>query len=128
MLRGYFEFSHAYTFDEFCNHVDSFLAQDKTSLLRFVFQAFDNNNDGSICEDDIWHVLENVSRDAFEKAFYPDVSLIIEVINQKQADSDYSKILGMDPRRLALFKREATRREMLKSIRDLKKIGLVPER
>lgn len=34
----------------------------------------------------------------------------------------------MDPKKLALFKREATRKEMIKSIKDLKRIGLVPER
>ncbi len=128
MLRGYFEFSHAYTFDEFCSHVESFLANDRSNLLRFVFQAIDSNNDGYICEDDIWHVLENVSKEAFESAFYPDVSLVIELINLKQSktDASASKVLGMDSKKLALFKRESTRKEIIKSIKDLKRIGLVP--
>lgn len=75
-------------------------------------------------------MLENVSQEAFQKAFYPDISLVIEMINQKQSsvDSTASKVLGMDPKKLALFKREATRKEMIKSIKDLKRIGLVPER
>ena len=52
------------------------------------------------------------------------------MLNSKQKDREPgdNKILGMNARKLATVKRESARREMIRSMKDLKRLGLVPER
>eukprot|EP00347_Sterkiella_histriomuscorum_P021107 403335227 len=90
-ILKYFDFKKDLSFEQFLNKTEQLILKPNCSqeeqirsIKEFAFHLFDCNNDGQICEYDMFNILKQTNNDVFSIAIQQDVKDISERIKFKK--------------------------------------------
>lgn len=76
----YFDLGVQSTIDSYCKDIEKMLNVDTDQLLKMAFEVFDYNQDGKICEMDLFAFVkifgDDMENDLFSKVFAHDILVI----------------------------------------------------
>ena len=77
----FLDFSYIITYRTYCNTIDRFLKRDNSEKLRLAFMIYDRNDDGYICQNDIFESLSILEE--FDYFLVNDITVLCNALKSK---------------------------------------------
>jgi len=75
-------------FTFFCDAAEKILNLSNEGMKRFLLKLLDRNEDGKVCESDIFSVMEKVGNEGFFRYLKEDIGVVVKELARKRRAMD----------------------------------------